>query len=719
MPRPFRRLIARRSDGPRRRGAGAFPWVEHAAANAIVGGSLACGLGRAFALDTSGPVVGAVAGLVGLAWLALGRADEGRATDLWDPWIDEPEDAPTEEPPPEVVAEPIRVRPRVVSESGESVPLEHEIGPILASHDQGVLRLTGADGSGKTTAIDYLSRILPPHLGVTCLDAPEPQALREAASRGVAVFTACRSGLISLMEWKLAPWGRDEWIEYLVAGAADRCASVMARLARRGDETALLGGTPELWATVLDLMAADDSIEGPRQALRIELARRLADGDFCRLVETDCLQAVVVFQHPTMGVELLRRRDPDQIVFRLARHRPVQLLLSADRVADDLARGEVAEFFAHRFPGDLITETVLRIAGRPKALEHLMELASGPDMTMHPTAASLLHALGTGWRPARPSPRLEGAYLEGASWPSIVLSDAEMRGVDPSLANLWGARLDRALLGDARLYAADLRTASLRGAHLEGANLRLARLAAAHAEGALFETAQLNAADLEAAILDRAILRGADLRDARLAGASLIGADLARADIAGADFGRADLSGAVLSEIKLSTARIAGARFAGANLLRGDLEGMELPNADFAGADLSEALLTGSRMPGANFCRARLSHAGLAEVEWERVNLRHADLREAAFHLGSSRSGMVGSPIACEGSRTGFYTDDFDEQDFKSPEEIRKANLAGADLRGANIEGVDFYLVDLRNARVDADQIPHLRSCGAILESRV
>jgi hypothetical protein len=52
----------------------------------------------------------------------------------------------------------------------------------------------------------------------------------------------------------------------------------------------------------------------------------------------------------------------------------------------------------------------------------------------------------------------------------------------------------------------------------------------------------------------------------------------------------------------------------------------------------------------------------------------------------------VGSPIACEGSRTGFYTDDFEEQTFKSPEEIRKANLCNADLRGAKLDGVDFYL---------------------------
>ena len=73
------------------------------------------------------------------------------------------------------------------------------------------------------------------------------------------------------------------------------------------------------------------------------------------------------------------------------------------------------------------------------------------------------------------------------------------------------------------------------------------------------------------------------------------------------------------------------------------------------------------------------------------------------------------SPIACEGSRTGFYTDESDEQHFQSPEEIRKANLRGVDLRGAFVEYADFYLVDLRDALYDAVQERHFRRCRAIL----
>lgn len=72
--------------------------------------------------------------------------------------------------------------------------------------------------------------------------------------------------------------------------------------------------------------------------------------------------------------------------------------------------------------------------------------------------------------------------------------------------------------------------------------------------------------------------------------------------------------------------------------------------------------------------------------------------------------GLVGSAIAGEGSRTGFYTDEYRDQTFKEPEAIRKANLCGADLIHC-----DFYLVDLRHALYDQEQGEHFRRCGAIL----
>jgi uncharacterized protein YjbI with pentapeptide repeats len=113
---------------------------------------------------------------------------------------------------------------------------------------------------------------------------------------------------------------------------------------------------------------------------------------------------------------------------------------------------------------------------------------------------------------------------------------------------------------------------------------------------------------------------------------------------------------------------------------------------------------------------ADLRNTGLADVEWEGADLRDADLRGASFHMGSTRSGLVGSAIPCEGSKTGFYTDDYQDREFKNPAEIRKANLCGADLRGAKIDDVDFYLVDLRGALYSDRQREHFLRCRAILD---
>ncbi len=162
----------------------------------------------------------------------------------------------------------------------------------------------------------------------------------------------------------------------------------------------------------------------------------------------------------------------------------------------------------------------------------------------------------------------------------------------------------------------------------------------------------------------------------------------------------------------------ADAVFTNAKLLRCDLEFVEIPCGQFGGANLNGALLSGSQMRGADFSKAVLCGAGLADINWEQADLRDADLRFCSFHMGSSRSGLVGSPIASHGSRTGFYTNDYDEQSYKAPEEIRKANLRGADLRGARVDDVDFYLVDLRGAKYDAGQAEHFRRCDAILFDR-
>ena len=123
-------------------------------------------------------------------------------------------------------------------------------------------------------------------------------------------------------------------------------------------------------------------------------------------------------------------------------------------------------------------------------------------------------------------------------------------------------------------------------------------------------------------------------------------------------------------------------------------------------------------MHGADFRDAYLRFARLGEIDWQGADLRVADLGGATFQMGTTRSGMLFDAPPSEGTRTGFYTDDYEDRDWHSPEEIRKANLCDADLRGAQVEKTDFYLVDLRGAKYDADQEAHFRRCGAILGVR-
>jgi uncharacterized protein YjbI with pentapeptide repeats len=440
-----------------------------------------------------------------------------------------------------------------------------------------------------------------------------------------------------------------------------------------------------------------------------------------------------------VALEKMARPGFGPALVRALRCPAAQTLLAAERVAADLHGDADCDYLARRLPRELVRAAGVLAAGDERGLEHLHRLLDGSPWS-HAMAASLLHAVDSVWWPRKGSiDHLAGAYLDNAKWAIIDLPGVNLAGADLSQADLRGANLDKATLDGTDFTEAYLGEASLAGAsavgaclhrarmwkaHLEdlrghGARLTEADLREAYAHAADFGGANLAGADLRNAILTQAVFTGvADLTGARLVGAVLAGADLRSVMLADADFSGADLAHANLTGLRLRGARWEGACFHNALMDQCDLEYLLLPRANFSDAHLTGALLTGTSMPGANLAGAVLREAGLAEVDWERADLRNADLRGASFHLGSTRSGLVGSPLACEGSRTGFYTDDYDEQAFKAPEEIRKANLCGADLRGANLDGVDFYLVDLRGARYDPDQAVHLRRSGAILEAR-
>jgi uncharacterized protein YjbI with pentapeptide repeats len=611
------------------------------------------------------------------------------------------------------------VRPRIVSPvSGETLPLEEEVRQLLAAGSGGLVALVGPAGTGKTTALRHLAAVLPSGADVLLLDerdvATEPCTERQLVIRA----TQAVSGDTPRVVYRMAPWSADDLIEYLLATGKDRCASVMARLRPR-DRT-VCGGLPDLWRPVLDVLALNDAVPDARTALWRHVVGYLHDPDLLWRTRSGCLGALMAPKgKEAQALEGLIAPDLPEGLGRALRHRGVQVLLAGDQIVDNLRSGADCEPLTQRLPQDLVQAVGTAVAGEDRSLTCLRRLAVGPP-SQQAMAASILHAAGTGWTPESGRVAvLRGAYLAGVHWPRVALAGADLEETDLTAADLREADLQKARADKTVLRQACLAGASLEGMRAMTADLANADLSRVRAGSAFFAGANLAGANLEGAALRQANFFGANLSEAVFRGADLAQADFLQAELERADFSGADLARAQLSRLRLREASWDGASFAGAHLVDCDLEGLVLPAACFASADLAGALLTGCVMPGANFERANLQGAGLGDVDWEGASLRGADLRGATFHMGSTRSGMVGSPLACEGSRTGFYTDDYEEQSYKAPEEIRKANLCRADLREANLDGVDFYLVDLRGARYDCKYEEHFRRCGAILKARV
>lgn len=630
---------------------------------------------------------------------------------------------------------PAPVRPRVYTKDGGGpFLLEDEIRALLEAQATGAVAVTGGPGAGKTTALAHLAAVLPAAASVVYLDRPAPDEVLEHIGSRLVVYASTRPFEAAVLAiphraiFELVPWDKDDLIEYLLAVHPDRCASVMQRIS--ADDLAFLDGTPRLWHIVLNEMAWDQKLPSARRALRRhitvalwdpEVRERALDFGLRTILMTQPLAWIaavsVVHAQPHQIATLIDELDVVPEVKPLLRHQPVVSLLAAEKLVTDIGRRAMADWVNVRVPRDVIQGAASLLADDAAAPAYLEKLMA--DITLSAMTASLLHALDPDWQPVpRARTDLRGAFISGVHWAGINLDFANLLETDFEDANLEGASLCEVEAGRARFARACMRRVKISKLRADGANFSHADLTGVRGQMLLV------GANLEGAILEDTALRESSFREADLRGINFRRADLTRCRLSDARIDDADFTGACLvkadlSRLRLRLARFQDADFTAANLEGCDLEGMELPSAHFATADLTDALLTGSYMPDADFSGACLRNAGLAEISWERANLRGADLRGVSFHLGSTRSGRVGSPIASEGSRTGFYTDEFEEQVYKAPEEIRKANLCGADLRGAKIDDVDFYLVDLRGAKFDPEHEAHLRRCGAILGTRV
>lgn len=601
---------------------------------------------------------------------------------------------------------------------GEVLPIEDLVRPWIEAGAHGVIAIKGAPDSGRSTALQYLLATFGASEGVVFLDEPAPAEVEAHAERALVIYTTNRPAPESrLATIALAGWGDDDAIEYLLAKHRDQCASVMKRLLADAERASLLGGSPHLWTVALEEMAQDDAVRNVETALLTRLrwlmpvwAERWKFGNW----------ALQLLRNPE---PFLPEAIPGLLAHeftRLFRHGSVQLLLAAEAVVVDL-RGEV---FDRALEGNVPRDVVRRVASQAgddfAVRTALSKLLKSDWITAHPAAASFMLAIDPDWRPQdRPIPNLSRALLARACWTQVDLAAARLTGADLSEALLTGANLSESSISGAELrgafmFGADLTKAIARQTNFAGASLELARM-----NGALLWLSSFEGANLWEAVLVDASLSQANLSRACLRGADLTRATLNRARLDDADLRGANLTNATARECAFRLARLQGTVFVRAELHSCDFEGADLTEPDFTGADLRGAWFTSSVLRRARFKRANLAETGLADVEWEDADLRDADFTNASFHMGSSRSGLVGSPIASEGSRTGFYTDESLEDGFRAPEDVRKANLRRADLRGAKVSGTDWYLVDLRGARYTPRQEAHFRKCRAILDDRM
>lgn len=616
------------------------------------------------------------------------------------------------------------VRPRVRGTGDESSRLLEELVDEYADdYPSGIVWLLGSEGAGKTTALAHLAAVFADDDRFTFVDdsdqfVEETQCRQFVEQSGESLVIAARAQPVSTGHrvFRLEPWSVDELVEYLLHANREQCEDVMRRL---GPATSVCRN-PEIARTVLDEMLADPDVCDFWGAIDTSIRRQLnSDRQLKKACEV-CLAAEQDASKSVRSPISNQRRFPAGVQ-RLLRHREVQLPLAARQLADELkARRRVRALESQlslalvEAVGDLARADEDVQAGLAKVLR------SRSDGKNHAMAASILVAVDSTWRPTPPTPPARGrdyagAYFSRVDWPEISLRHAHLQLAEFHEANLASANFDEAILVETDFVEANLRAASLQrslatGADFDRADLCDAILCGCKLDDASCTSTNFSNVDLTKASLQAANLQRANLRGATLTRALLVGANVDRADITDCELRRIDAR-----RVDFRTATLRGADFKQAWLNQCNFEDVHWPHAQLSEACLRGAFLTGSMLHRGNLHRADLSEARLAEIDWQDADLTGANLSNATFHMGSSRSGLVDSPIASEGSRTGFYTDDLEELYFKSPEEVRKANLCGADLRGADITNVDFYLVDLRRAKLDPNQRAQASRTGAIM----
>lgn len=594
--------------------------------------------------------------------------------------------------------------PRVLGEFG-SVPLVDVLKDLM---DRKRYQSIALDGHGSTTALRYVRRLAEEEgLPIAVTDG----WLSSQPSESVLLHVTANRSEGSDRTYLLSGWGRDEFIDYLLTYHPTECKRVMALLGQVDMHYA--DGSPFVWQPYLEWLATHNDLIHPDQFIFTKIESELDD----RFTVADIADRLLApNQNGAVAQCYSAKLD------RWLRLDDVQQVLMAKRLADHF-RSRNRSMLKHRWPSRMLKAVARDLAtdafsesDLPRTLDFLER--SVDKSRYSSTAVSLLNLLVPGWKPQlRRSIDLSWCDFRSVQWAGGGLRCANLRGTQLSSADLSGADLSEASIHKtqfSRAVMSDVQMRRVTACEVSFTDANLTRADFSHSQitESDFTRADLKESHFEYCRFDRVKMRGVDWSGAISNNCSFYCVSFADAQLAGALF-----QNSYFNRVKWKGASLLRANFGEATFVAGcDLESLDLSGCNFAGARLSGTYLTDSTASGASFKLADLSQAGLAGAVWENCDLRGADLRGAAFHMGSTRCGLVDSPYPSHGTRTGFYTDDYVDLSYKHPEQVRKAALIGCDLRGALLAGCDFYLVDVRDCQLDPDQRELMASCGAILE---
>ena len=604
------------------------------------------------------------------------------------------------------------VEPRAYSPcTGESHPLLDLVLDELDTENR-TIRIVG---EGTRTAIAFLKGALADYGGIHI--AKNHESVKPANECDLAIFASSRLHMRPMadLELKLASWGKDEVIEYLLNRAPTKCKSVMGRL-QESQDIPLGNGSPRVLSIALNQMIASDSVKSIEEgilkqfhALNLPPLHRTA-------ISEKCIDNIFSNEKVILALRDLSPQFISDEVIKFLGNETVRYVICVERIVQWFGEREAPTKMAMSWPRSLIKMTAKKINNHPRALNYLSELANQKDSVYASNAASLLVAAGIDWAPELDCEQaFEDAKLANVNWPDQSFKEASLTRVDLSHSNLQDCDFEEATLTSGNFFDACTSGANFTYAYAAHSNFSNSITRAVSAHGASFPNSDFSNASLASSNLSNTNFNDSDLSRADCSGCNFKKARFLDASLDHVDFSNSIMIESRFRNCDLRTADLDNADFSGASLVGCDLRFQKLVGENFRMSKLRNSLLTGTVFRNCDLRNTNLRNAKMANIDWEDCDIRDANLIGCHFHMGSTRCGTLDSPFPSHGTRTGYYTDDFDEHYFRPPEERRVANLRGCNLLGAKVFKTDFYLVDLRDAIYDKAQKEHFKRCDAIL----